>query len=80
MERLLLVIGEDVEEPAAGLLLREPAIGIADPGIAPPAGREETLDLLVVEAGQGKLVEAGSRTLVFAPPPGPIERPAAASQ
>jgi len=52
VQRLLLDVGEDIEEPSAGLTFIIAAIGIAVPPPTPTGRGKELMSILVIHAAQ----------------------------
>ena len=57
VQRLLLNVGEDVEEPATRLTLVEAAVGVAAPLPAPASRGKDFPRILVIQASQADLLE-----------------------
>ena len=57
VQRLLLDIGKDVENPSARLMPLGPQVGVARPPIAPAVGRQPLVGAFMVQAAQGQLFE-----------------------
>jgi hypothetical protein len=74
VQPLLLAEGKRAEEPTAGLVLAEAAVGIADPGPSPAARWKNSSGIVNVNRPQGELLEIVLALGPAGPFAGPLHR------